>query len=413
MGAIYGRDAAIGSGRDGVAAEQVGRQEMTPSMWDTLGVKPILGRVFVKGEDTTGAPAPVLVLSFNFWQSHFGGKQDVIGKQLEVDGEMNTVIGVMPKGFQFSSDNTAFWTPLGFLPQQLTSAASFLLVSGRLKDGVSMEQAKAEMETMGAALRLSDPQRNRDRAVRVESLQDALFSGYKEPLYVLQVAVGFVLLIACANVAGLQLARSSARRTEVAVRTALGAGRLRVIRQLLTESVILSAAGGLLGVGLGWIGLRAIYASLPPGTIPEGLTTDYRVLGFTALVSLVTGLLFGLAPALQTSKVDLATSLKESGRTGMDAAGEQRIRSIMVAAQIALALILLIGAGLMMTSFIKLRSNSIGIDPTNVLAFELRFSQTQLMHPSASIAGSAYGRSTPQPDKPTSASMKASKRCQG
>ena len=387
IGGVYGLPAALGSGRDGSPAEQVEREQFTPSVWDTLGVKPMLGRVFQTGEDQVGSPAPVVVLSYDFWQSHFGGKPEAVGQKLEIDGEENTVIGVMPKGFRFDSDETAFWSPLGFLPQQLSSAASFLVVPGRLRDGASLAQAQAEMASIAAALRESAPERNRGRTIRVESIQDAFFAGYKQPLYVLQGAVAFVLLIACANVAGLLLARGPARRTEVAVRSALGAGRLRVVRQLLTESLLLAAAGGILGVGLGWVGLRLIRVSLAPGTIPPGVTTDFRVLGFTALVSILTGLLFGTAPALETSKVDLATSLKESGRSGMDGTGKQRVRSAMVAAQIGLALILLIGTGLMIGSFVKLRSNSLGLDPANVLTFEFRFTQAQLMRPVGQFRG--------------------------
>jgi predicted permease len=268
---------------------------------------------------------------------------------------------------------------MGFSPQQLTSAASFLMVAGRLRDGVSMEQAGAEMSSIGKGLQEAFPDRNKNQTIRVEPIRRAFFAGLDEPLLVLQAAVLFVLLIACANVAGLLLARASARGTEVAVRGALGAGRARLIRQMLTESVILSLAGGVAGVAFGWVGLRALLASLDPGDLPSGLGIDYRVLIFTAGISVLTGLVFGLAPALQTTRVDLVAALKEAGRTGMEAGSKQRIRSIMVGAQISLALILLIGAGLMMTSFLKLSSNPLGMDTSNVLSFEFRFGQNQLM----------------------------------
>lgn len=381
MGAAYGNAANLGTQENGTPAETVERQQFTASLWDVLGVKPLLGRVFGPDEDQVNNPAPVAVLGYDFWQRRFNGKPDIVGDVIPIDGEKITVIGVMPQGFRFGSDRVAYYSPAGFSPQQLTSAATFLIVAARLKDGVPMEQANAEMTSIAAALRQSLPEQNQDRSARVEPMDKAFFAGLDEPLFVLQGAVIFVLLIACANVAGLLLARAASRRTEVAVRSALGAGRGRVIRQLLTESVLLALAGGVLGVILGWAGLRMIMAALPEGDLPSGIGIDYRVLLFTAGISILTGLLFGLAPALQTSKVDLAASLKESGRTGMDAMARQRFRSALVTVQIGLALVLLIGAGLMMSSFLKLRSQQLGLDPTNVLAFEFRFSQAQLMQP--------------------------------
>lgn len=379
IGASYGNVANLGTQENGSPAETVERQQFSASLWEVLAVKPILGRLFGVDEDQVDNPAPVAVLGYDFWQRRFGGKQDIVGQVIPIDGEKITVIGVMPKGFRFGSDRVAYYSPMGFSPQQLSSAASFLIVAARLKDGVRMEQANAEITSMAAGLRQSLPEQNKDRSARVEPMQSAFFAGLDEPLFVLQGAVAFVLLIACANVAGLLLARAASRRTEVAVRSALGAGRGRVIRQLLTESVLLALAGGVLGAAISWAGLRMIVAALPEGELPASLGIDYRVLAFTAAISIVTGLLFGLVPALQTSKVDLATSLKESGRTGMDAAVRQRFRSMLVAAQIGLALVLLIGAGLMMSSFMKLRSQQLGLDPSNVLSFQFRFSQAQLM----------------------------------
>lgn len=379
VGASYENAANLGAQENGTPAETLFRQQFTPSMWKVLDVKPLLGRVYGEDEDQPGNPAPVAVLSYNFWQRQFGGKADAIGKTMPIDGEKITVIGVMPKGFRFGDEGIAYWSPVGFSPQQLSSAATFLIVAARLKDGVQFEQASAELESLMAGLRQARPEQNKERSARAESIQKAFSAGYDEPLFVLQGAVAFVLLIACANVAGLLLARASARRTEVAVRSSLGAGRGRIIRQMLTESVLLALAGGVLGVGLSWVGLRMIQAALPQGDLPPDIAIDFRVVGFTALISIVTGLVFGLVPALQASKVDLATALKESGRTGMEGMGRQRIRSALVAGQIGLALVLLIGAGLMMSSFIKLRSQALGLDPKNVLSFEFRFGQQQMM----------------------------------
>jgi putative ABC transport system permease protein len=379
LGASYENAANLGAQENGTPAETLVRQQFTPSMWRVLDVKPMLGRVYGEDEDQPGNPAPVAVLSYNFWQRQFGGKADAIGKTMPIDGEKITVIGVMPKGFRFGDDGIAYWSPVGFSPQQLSSAATFLIVAARLKEGVKFEQASAELESLMVGLRQARPEQNRERSARAESIQRAFSAGYDEPLFVLQGAVAFVLLIACANVAGLLLARASARRTEVAVRSSLGASRGRIVRQMLTESVLLAIAGGVLGVGLSWVGLRLIQAALPVGDLPPDISIDYRVMAFTAAISIITGLLFGLVPALQTSKVNLSTALKESGRTGMEGMGRQRLRSILVAAQIGLALVLLIGAGLMMSSFLKLQSQKLGLDPKNVLTFEFRFGQQQMM----------------------------------
>jgi putative ABC transport system permease protein len=387
MGAIYGNDMNLGATEDGRPAERVEVEQFSASMWDVFGVKPMLGRVFTVEENVPANPAPVAVLSYNYWQRTYGGKPEAVGQTITLDSVKTTIIGVMPKGFYFGDEGTAMWIPTEYSLQQQTSTASFLLIVGRLKDGVSLQQAQAEMASIGKGLSAAYPDRNKNRTVRVQNLRAGLYQGLDEPLFVLQAAVVFVLLIACANIAGLLLARASARTTEVAIRGALGAGRSRMIRQMLTESVVLALAGGALGAVIGWAGLRILLASLEPGMLPAELGVDYRVLGFTALVSILTGLLFGLVPALQVSKVDLVTALKETGRTGMDAGHKQRIRSIMVAAQIGLALVLLIGAGLMMKSFQKLQSNSLGLDPSNVLAFDFRYGQNQLMHPVGRHAG--------------------------
>jgi putative ABC transport system permease protein len=262
----------------------------------------------------------------------------------------------------------------------MSSTASFLLIAGRLKSGVSLPQAQAEMDSIAQGLVGVFPGNTKDTGVRVEAMQGAFFQGLKEPLTVLQGAVGFVLLIACANVAGLLLARAASRRTEMAVRSSLGAGRGRIVRQLLTESVLLAILGGILGGVFAWAGLKAIIASLPAGSLPD-VTVSGRVLGFTALVSIVTGLFFGLVPALQISKIDLSASLKEAARGGSEGLTKQRLRGALVTAQIGLALVLLIGAGLMMNSFLRIQSNELGGDPKGLLTFDFRFPQSQLMKP--------------------------------
>lgn len=396
IGGRYGFSVNLGADENGAPAEQLSTQKLTASMWDVFDVDPLLGRVFTAAEDADLTPDPVAVLTYRFWQSRFGGDPDIVGKSIMLDGAQNTIIGVMPEGFDFASTETDLFAPMGFSQQQLDSAASFILVVGRLKDGVSVVQAQAEMDSIAAGLQREFPERNENSIIRVQGLREALFEDVRRPLLVLQTAVAFVLLIACANIAGLLLARSSSRKTEMAVRSSLGAGRPRIVRQLLTESILLSVAGGVVGLVFAWAGLRALTASMPPGIDFLGdAALNPFVLGLTAAISIFTGLLFGLVPALQTSKVDLATVLNESGRTGMDASGRQRFRSVLVAAQIALSLILLIGAGLMMNSFMQLENNEIGMDPENLLTFEFRLSQNELMEPVSTYRGVGLWRIFP------------------
>ena len=379
IGGLYGFPSNLGAERDGSPAERLDGEHFTASMWDVLGVKPLTGRLFTKDEDQNGNPAPVMVLSYPFWQRRFNGDPNVLGRKVLVDNQETTIIGVMPKGFDYASSTTDFWAPIGFTPQQLTSTATFLVVAGRLKPGVSIQQAQAEMDSIAQGL-MTVFSYNKGNGIRLESMQGAFYQGLKQPLTVLQGAVGFVLLIACANVAGLLLARAASRRTEMAVRSSLGAGRGRIVRQLLTESVLLAILGGILGGIFAWGGLRAIIASLPAGSLPE-VTLSGRVLGFTALVSIATGLFFGLVPALQTSKIDLSAAIKDSTRGGSEGLAKQRLRGALVTAQIGLALVLLIGAGLMMNSFLRIQKNELGGDPKGLLTFDFRFPQSQLMKP--------------------------------
>ena len=382
VGANFGFTMNLGTSEDGAPAERVEGMRFTASMWDVVGVRPIRGRVFTPEEDRNGSPAPVAVLSYSFWQRRFAGDPQIIGKTLRLDGVETDVIGVMPQGFDFASIDTDLWMPAGFTPQQLSSAASFLMVTGRLRPGVTIEHAQAEMTALSQGLAAQFPDRNKNVRVALQGLRAAFYDDVQQPLLVLQGTVGFVLLIACANIAGLLLARAASRKTEMAVRSALGAGRWRVIRQLLTENVMLAIVGGALGCAIAWAGVRALVAALPPGMM--GLSDariDWRVLLATAVLSVVTGIVFGLAPAVQTSNVDLSNTLKESGRDGMAAGGAQRFRSALVTVQIGLALMLLIGAALMANSLLKLLNNELGADPKNLLTFEFRFSQDELMRP--------------------------------
>ena len=248
--------------------ERLNGEHFTASMFDVLGVKPLKGRFFTQDEDRVGNPAPVILISYPFWQRRFAADPNIIGRKVLLDNVDTTVIGVMPEHFDYADTGTDFWAPAGFSPQQLSSSASFLLVAGRLKPGVSIQQAQAEMDSIAHGLVTVFPY-NKDNGVRLESMQGAFYQGLKQPLTVLQGAVAFVLLIACANVAGLLLARAASRRTEMAVRSSLGAGRGRIVRQLLTESILLAILGGVLGGLFAWGGLKMIIASLPLGALPD------------------------------------------------------------------------------------------------------------------------------------------------
>ena len=369
VGAFNGDQRNLGAEQNGAPAERIQGETFTPSMFQVIGVKPQLGRLFTDDEDQNDNPAPVVIISHRFWKRHFNGDPNAIGKTLILDKAPVTVIGVMPPDFSFFNDDTDYWAPQPIRRLQQLSKQGFLVVIGRLKPGVSLRQAQAEMDTLAAQLASGDPERNQGRGATVQPLQEAAYGYFRAPLLILQGAVAFVLLIGCANVAGLLLARAASRRTEVAIRTALGAGRWRVVRQLLTESFPLSFLGGIMGIFLSWAGLKAFVAAAPPNfpRINE-VTLDARVLGFTALIVILTAIVFGIVPAIQASKPDLVNSLKESGRGGTDTVVRQHLRSGLVTLQIALALVLLIGAGLMINSFVRVQKKDLGADPSGTFA---------------------------------------------
>jgi putative ABC transport system permease protein len=369
----------------GDTPEQLTGNPSTASIFSTLGVKPMLGRVISAEDDREGAPRVVL-LSHKLWQRRFGAKPEIVGQQISLNNQSYTVIGVMPPEFVFPAGISELWVPMAF-----TKAASerrsahYLYTRARLKPGVSMEQAQAEMDTIAARLRQQYPDTNTDRGIRLVSLHEETVRQLKPALLVLLGAVGFVLLIACANVANLMLARATARHKEIAIRTALGASRWRVVRQLLTESLLLSLAGGLCGLLLALWGIDLLKGGVPSQMISftygwNQIGLDARVLTFTLAISILTGMLFGLIPALQVSKPDLNEGLKEGdrGSTGT----RNRARSLLVVSEVALALILLVGAGLMMKSFVRLLEVRPGFDPENVLTASLslpraRYDNTQ------------------------------------
>jgi putative ABC transport system permease protein len=358
---------------DGTQDTRVGL--VTPEMFSLFHVSPVLGRTFTD-EETLPGRYRVAVLSHSMWQNRFGSDPNVSGRTIQLSGAAYTIIGVMPAGFSYP-DRAELWRPLQIDPAKLDRGPHYLHIVGRLKSGVTLAQAQADMSAIAARLAQQYPEKIAGHGVKLERLTNVIVGDISLALFVLLGAVGFVLLIACANLANLMLARVGARQKEIAVRTALGASRLRIVRQLLTESVLLAVSGGAAGLLLATWAVSWL-VSLSPDTIPRvhEISVDPRVAGFTLLVSVATGVLFGLAPALQVSRPDLTDALKESGRT---TAGlrRNRLRSALVMSEVALSLVLLVGAGLMIRSFAKLSQVDPGFSPARVLTLGVTLLRTK------------------------------------
>ena len=346
-------------------------------LFPLLGVTPLIGRGFLPTEDNPGDSGRVVVLSQALYQQRFNSDPNIINQSMVLDGKSYTIIGVMSAAFQFpiQNDPVELWTTVavdreGKEPITEERGAHYMNVIARLNPGVSREQAQAEMTAISARLEQQYPDKDLHKSTRLEPTLEALVGDVRPALLILLGAVGFVLLIACANVANLLLARAMTRHKEMAIRSALGASRLRVIRQLLTESVILSLAGGTLGLVLA-VWWSDLLVALGKQNIPRALQVglDWRVLGFTLLVSVLTGVVFGLVPAIHSSKTDLTESLKEGGRTGSEGARRNRIRGVLVVGELAIAVVLLVGAGLLIQSLWRLRNVSPGFESQNLLTF--------------------------------------------
>ncbi len=351
-------------------AEYVPGGNVSWTMFRTLGIAPALGRDFREEEDRVGAP-DVIILSDRLWHDRFAGRADVVGKEILVDGVKNTIIGVMPPDFEFPSSARA-WTTMQMDPMKNRGNHSWQVI-GRLKPSVTIDQVQADLRRIAATLETQYPQSNTGWGVDVQSLRDFQVGNIRPVLLIMMAAVGFVLLIACANVANLLLARATARSKEMAVRVALGAEAWRVMRQLLTESVLVALGGATLGVAFAYALLQWIKASILNG-IPFWMrfTIDGQVLLFTAAVAVVTGLLFGIVPALQSSNPNLNETLRDSGTRGASAGrSRQRFRSSLVVGEVALSLVLLVGAALLIRSFLGLQNIKPGFDADGLLTMRV------------------------------------------
>jgi len=353
----------------GDAPERVQGLRVTSEVLAMTGVSPLVGRLFRADDDVATGNRP-LILSWGYWQRRFAGNRDVLGTSLVVDGSPYTIVGVMPRGFDFPmfwATGVQMWTPLALGARASSRQSQSLRLFARLEHGATVSAAQSQMTTIAANLEKAFPGTN--PAVTVTPLDTMVVGDVRPALLVLLGAVGFVLLIACANVAHMLLARASARQREMTVRLALGASRTRLLRQLLTESVVLALAGGSLGIALARLGLRTLVAlagtSLPRA---DAIGLDLGVLGFTTVISLLTGLGFGLLPAIRVSRTEMSEALRDGARGSTEGARRSRVRSILVASEIALALVLLAGAGLAMRSFAALRAIDPGFAPRGVLS---------------------------------------------
>src|SRR5262245_57006267 len=360
--------------------ERITAELVSPGYFSILSMTPVRGRTFSANEDVAGRPSDVVVMSDGLWKRRFGSDPDIVGKAITLNTRTCTVIGLMPPGFKGLSDTADVWAPFTLFG----SAQSFdqrgnrgFAAVARLKQGVTLAAAQADMDAISKRLEAAYPQTNEKRGVEISPLDVELVGGLRPALLMLMAAVAFVLLIACANVANLLLTRSEARRREIAVRTALGAGRGRLLRQLITESCVLTLIGAAAGVLLARATVDALLASSPvtfPSYIDPGL--DMRVVAFTIAVSLACGILVGLAPGLQSKAVDLSNTLKEAAR-GSGSKRSQRVRGAVVVAEISLAVVLLVGAGLMIRSVRNLLTLNPGFNPSSILTLRVNIPRAQ------------------------------------
>ncbi|MGB8130808.1 MAG: ABC transporter permease [Candidatus Angelobacter sp.] len=364
--------------------QEVRVHRVSASYFKVLGVSAAMGRTFAASENQPGNDLEV-VLSNRLWRSRFGGDSEIIGRKITLDGKNYTIIGVLPANSEFDRSWAAMWLPLSFAPANMTRNFHWLYAIARLKPGVTLKQARDQMDAIGAGISALYPDSNKGIGVAVNPYIDQVVQPQlRRSLWVLLAAVGAVLLIGCANLANLTLARGTDREQEIAIRSALGARRLRLVRQLLTESILLGILGALAGLALGNAFMHGIKLWLPPDMLPPqaNVRMDYGVLLFTMVTGILTGILSGLAPALNGTRTDLARSLKESGRTSAGSTSH-RMRTGLLVAEVALSFVLLAGAGLLIRSFNRFANLNTGVDTNNVLAMDLPISLTEFTNSTA------------------------------
>ncbi len=392
MGAFVEGNLTISNGD---MPERIWGVDASADLFNVLGVKPILGRGFRTEEEQPGNDN-VAVLGYDLWRRSFNSNPGIIGTQLTVNNRVHTVVGVMPPGFTFppGGQKVEMWTPLSLRPEQANSRRGpQLAVIALLKDGVSRDQAAAQMNSVARQIEQQYPDTNTGKGVHLKALVDVVAGPIRTTLVIMLGAVIFVLVLACANVANLLLVRATTREKEVALRTALGASRWRLIQQLLLESVLLAVIGGVLGIILAHVGLKLFVAGIPDwiiNSLPRlaEVGIDRRMLIFTLVISLVTAIAFGLVPALSASKQDLNQSIKEGGQKATGGLRGFRLRKILVVSEVALALVLLVGAGLMIKSFVVLSRVDAGFQPENMLTMQMTLPRAK--YPEVQQAGAFF-----------------------
>src|SRR5580704_9166420 len=362
---------------------QLTASRVSAPYFDIFGVRAVLGRTFAADEDQAGK-SQVVILSHRLWESRFGADPKILGGTLTLNGKPCTVIGVLPAHGPFDRARAEVWMPFTFEPHDMTRDYHWFISYARLKPGVTLEKAQAEMDTIGARIADAYPASNKGWGVTVERFEDQLVGQQlRRSLYVLLAAVGAILLIGCANLANLTLAHGTAREREIAVRAALGAGRWRLIRQLLEENLFIAIGGGVLGLAVGYGMMRGLTWLMPPYSLPSeaDVSIDLNILLFTLAISLLTAILFGLAPAVHATKVDLAASMKEGGRSATSGAGRARLRGALIVSEVALAFILLTGAGLLINSFFRLQKVDTGFNSAKIITAGLPIPRTRFPQP--------------------------------
>jgi predicted permease len=362
----------------GATAERLTGHRISSTAFDALGVKPLLGRYHTPDEDLSGAPRTV-VLSHSVWQRRFGGRADIVGQTALIDGQSTAIIGVMPPAFELFDGASDVWVAFAFAPAAAQGSQRWLRSVGRLKPGVTVEQASEEMKAMAQEYDRMFPERGH-WTLNVQRLDEAFFGGMRQPLTLLQTAVALVLLISCANLAALLLTRAVGRQRELAVRSALGQGRGSIVRELMIESLLLSLAAGLAGAFATWLALKPLVA-VTPAWFPrlDYVALDMTVFAFCVATCVVASLVFGLIPALQVSRPNLAQTLNESGARSSGSRSRMLQLQGLVVVQVTLAFVLLVGAGLVIKTLVKLQNVDLGVDTSNLLSFQIQLARGQYM----------------------------------